>query len=236
MSFLHIEVPFRLTLVFAVVVMFSLVFVPVSDAALPYIGSCTFMEFFCGGRKCNTQFYQRLQKDPKGDCRLVKWVGTSLYGLCRYVRPQKYWFCQSWFCPFNALSAPGFRAGHFFLKAYLVYCHLQWSKRKRDYSCSDPVFACLHSSAKYNQFVDCSSKAVQICFNHELPESQVREIVHQAFKESMLCVDGIVEMPTLAPGSPGLPCSASFSNDANACVKTFHERFTANKSDPSLCP
>ena len=42
---------------------------PASEAVLPKVGSCTFMEYFCDGLKCNTLFYQRLQKDPKGDCR-----------------------------------------------------------------------------------------------------------------------------------------------------------------------
>ena len=90
MSFLYIEVPFRLTVVFAVVVMFSQVFVPVSDAALPNVGSCTFMEYYCDGLKCNTLFYQRLQNDPKGDCRLVNyncpWVVTSFYIITKSMR------------------------------------------------------------------------------------------------------------------------------------------------------
>ena len=234
MSFLHIEVPLRLTLVFAaVVVMFPPVLVPASDAALPNVGSCTFMEYYCDGLKCSTLFYQSLQKDPNGDCRLVNcpWVGTSLYGLNRYVWPQKYRFC-----PFCALSPLLFSCGPFFSQVYLIYGHVQRSKRKSDYSCSNPVFACLYSSAKYNRLVDCVSKSIQICFNHELPESQVRGIVYQSFKESALCTDGMAGIPTMPPGSAGLPCSASFSSNADACVKTFHEKFAADKSDPSLCP
>jgi len=61
MSFLQIKVPLRLTLAFAVVVMFpALVLVPASDAALPNVGNCTFMEYYCDGLKCSTLFYQRL--------------------------------------------------------------------------------------------------------------------------------------------------------------------------------
>lgn len=96
-----------------------------------------------------------------------------------------------------------------------------------------PVFPCLHCSAKYHQLVDCVSKSIQICTDDKLLESQIRGIVYQSFKENTLCFDGAVEIPTMPP--IGSPCSASFSSDADACVKTFHEKFAADKSDPSLC-
>ena len=131
---------------------------------------------------------------------------------------------------------PWFLCGPFFSQGLLIYGHVQRSKRKGNYSCSNAMFACVHSSAKYNQLVDCVSKSIHICLDQELPESQVRGIVYQSFQESALCIDGIAEIPTMPPGSAGLPCSASFSSDADACVKTFHEKFAADKSDPSLCP
>lgn len=141
-------------------VVFALVLLPVSEAVLPDVGSCTFMEYYCNALKCDTLFYQRLRKDPNGDC-----------------------------------------------------------------------------STKYNQFADCVSKTIQICFDDQMAESQIREIVYQYLKENTLCSDGELEIPTVPPTSlVGLPCSASFSSDANACVKTFQEKFAANKSDPSLCP
>ena len=96
------------------------------------------------------------------------------------------------------------------------------------------MFACLHSSVKYKQFLDCVSKSLQTCFNHQLSESVIRGIVSQSFKESTLCLDGIAEIPTMPPGSAS-PCSASFSSNVDACVRTFHEKFAADKSDPSLC-
>ncbi|KAL9960749.1 hypothetical protein ACROYT_G034242 [Oculina patagonica] len=139
-------------------VVFALVFLSRSEAALPNVGSCTFMEYFCDARKCGTRFYKQLQEDPKGDC-----------------------------------------------------------------------------NAKYNQVVNCVTKTVQICTDNQLPESQVRGIVHQSFKENPLCFEGGVEPPTMPPQSVGSPCSASFSADANACVKTLHEKYAADKSDPSLC-
>ncbi|XP_078384693.1 uncharacterized protein LOC144667171 isoform X2 [Oculina patagonica] len=129
-----------------------------SDAALPKVGNCTFMEYFCDALKCNTRFYKQLQEDPKGDC-----------------------------------------------------------------------------SGKYNRMVNCVSKAIQICTDNKLPESQVKGIVHGSYKETALCFEGSLEIPTMPPNSFGSPCSASFSLVANNCVKTFHEKFTADKSDTSLC-
>ena len=40
-----------------------------SDAALPDVGSCTFMEYFCSARNCLTVFVKGNQKDPLGNCR-----------------------------------------------------------------------------------------------------------------------------------------------------------------------
>ena len=37
--------------------------------ALPDVGKCTFMEYFCDATKCQTVFVKTLQKDPNGDCR-----------------------------------------------------------------------------------------------------------------------------------------------------------------------
>ena len=37
--------------------------------ALPDVGKCTFMEYFCDAMKCQTDFFKTLQKDPNGDCR-----------------------------------------------------------------------------------------------------------------------------------------------------------------------
>ena len=38
-------------------------------AALPDVGKCTFMEYYCDATKCQTVFIKTLQKDPNGDCR-----------------------------------------------------------------------------------------------------------------------------------------------------------------------
>lgn len=59
---MQISVRFTLILVVAVA------FLVGSHEALPNVGQCTFMEYFCAGRKCSTFFYKGLQKDPKGNC------------------------------------------------------------------------------------------------------------------------------------------------------------------------
>ena len=48
---------------------FFLVVLSGSKAALPDVGSCTFMEYYCAVRKCNTDFIKGLQRDPNGSCR-----------------------------------------------------------------------------------------------------------------------------------------------------------------------
>ncbi|XP_078343523.1 uncharacterized protein LOC144629183 [Oculina patagonica] len=128
-----------------------------SDAALPDVGSCTFMEYFCSARTCTTVFVKGNQKDPLGNC-----------------------------------------------------------------------------SVKYNQMVNCVVKTLKICHGDVLSDSQLEGIVRQNFKEDELCSNGGLEVPTMPP-LIGSPCSGSFSSEANTCAKTFHEKFAANKSDPSLC-
>lgn len=48
--------------------LFVLVILSGSEAALPDEGTCSFMEYFCDARKCETDFFKGLQKDPKGAC------------------------------------------------------------------------------------------------------------------------------------------------------------------------
>ncbi|XP_066030640.1 uncharacterized protein [Pocillopora verrucosa] len=53
---------------FTLIVVVAVAFLVESHEALPPVGQCTFMEYFCAGRKCATFFYKGLQKDPNGDC------------------------------------------------------------------------------------------------------------------------------------------------------------------------
>lgn len=52
-------------------ILFTFVFLVGSDGTLPNVGSCTFKEFFCSSRKCETAFYKAFQKDPKADCGTI---------------------------------------------------------------------------------------------------------------------------------------------------------------------
>ncbi|XP_058953101.2 uncharacterized protein [Pocillopora verrucosa] len=53
---------------FTFIVVVAVAFLVGSHEALPDVGECTFMEYFCTARKCATFFYKGLQKDPKGNC------------------------------------------------------------------------------------------------------------------------------------------------------------------------
>ena len=82
--------------------------------------------------------------------------------------------------------------------------------------------------------VNCVVKTLKTCQGDVLSHSQLEGIVRQSYKEDELCSAGGLEVPTMPP-LIGSPCSSSFSSEANACTKTFQEKFVANKSDPSLC-
>ena len=56
----------RITVLF--IFFFIIVLLSGSEAFLPEVGSCSFMEYFCDARKCMTVFVKGLQSDPTGDC------------------------------------------------------------------------------------------------------------------------------------------------------------------------
>ena len=58
--------------VIATIVFLISVILSGSEAALPDVGTCSFMEYFCDAIKCQTDFFKGLQKDPSGDCRYSK--------------------------------------------------------------------------------------------------------------------------------------------------------------------
>ncbi|KAL9960751.1 hypothetical protein ACROYT_G034244 [Oculina patagonica] len=47
---------------------FAFVFLCGFGNALPDIGNCSFIEYFCKARRCTTVFYKALQKDPSANC------------------------------------------------------------------------------------------------------------------------------------------------------------------------
>ncbi|CAH3153685.1 unnamed protein product [Pocillopora meandrina] len=138
-------------------VLFAFVFLVGNDAALPNVGSCTFMEHYCSARKCSTAFIKIFQKDPKANC-----------------------------------------------------------------------------GAELSKLKNCVVDVMMVCMGDSLQESQVRDIVDMTFTEKQQCLDGSMEIPTMPPTS-GSICSASFSSNADTCVRSFHQKFAKDKSDPALC-
>ena len=100
-------------------------------------------------------------------------------------------------------------------------------------SASNGGFFFSRFSAKYNKMISCVKSTLKICMGDRLSESSIDRIVRQSYKENTLCYEGALETPTMP--AVGSPCSSSFSADARNCVKTFHQKFVADKSDPSLC-
>lgn len=136
--------------------LFVLVVLSGSKAALPDVGSCTFMEYYCAARKCSTNFIKGVQRDPNGSC-----------------------------------------------------------------------------SAKFNVLTSCATKSAQSCAGSVLSKSQIDNIIRESYKENIMCLEGGNAIPTMP--SIGSPCAPSFSTDADNCLRTFHEKFAANKADPDLC-
>ena len=87
----------------------------------------------------------------------------------------------------------------------------------------------------FNVAVNCMTKSSLSCYGDlGLSESQIASIVRQSQHENTMCGEGGFELPTESPsGSPY--CGKSYTTDVNNCMRTFREKFTANKADPDLC-
>ena len=105
----------------------------------------------------------------------------------------------------------------------------------RQFQICNMCFVCYYCSSKFKNMVDCVKTTVKICTEDKLEDSAVESIVRQTYNDNSMCFEGALEVPTLPPALPGLPCFSSFTADANKCVKSFHQKFVADKSDPSLC-
>ena len=80
----------------------------------------------------------------------------------------------------------------------------------------------------------CATRSAQSCAGNVLSnKSQIDNIIRESYKENTMCLDGGNAIPTMPP--IGSPCDKSFSTDAYNCLRTFHEKFAANKADPDLC-
>ena len=96
-------------------------------------------------------------------------------------------------------------------------------------------FPCWILSAKFNVMINCMAKSAVSCYeNLGLSESQIASIVRQSQHENTMCREGGNEIPT-EPPSGSRYCGKSYSTDPDSCMRTFHEKFAANKADPDLC-
>ena len=88
-------------------------------------------------------------------------------------------------------------------------------------------------SAKFERLIGCVKKTVHICAGHFLSQSRIESITRKHFKENVMCLKGGWVVPAMP--SVGSPCSSSFTSEATNCLRTFHHKFDADKSDPDLC-
>lgn len=100
----------------------------------------------------------------------------------------------------------------------------------------DTGFSSSHLSDKLTRMISCVIKTVYTCAKDDLPVSIIDGIVRKKLKEnSMSFLGQALEVPSILQSSLGSLCSSSLSADANNCIKTFLQKLTADKTDPSLC-
>ena len=80
---------------------------------------------------------------------------------------------------------------------------------------------------------NCIAEVMKNCAGDLMTESQIRDTIDKTVTEEQQCLDGSMEIPTMPPS--GSICSASFSSNAETCVRSFHQMFAKDKSDPALC-
>lgn len=82
--------------------------------------------------------------------------------------------------------------------------------------------------------VGCVRNVMNDCVRGILSQSQVDAILSRSFKDSNFCLKGSFTVPESSSGA-SLPCTNTYLQKAPLCGKTFHEKFVANRADPSLC-
>lgn len=88
-------------------------------------------------------------------------------------------------------------------------------------------------SVTCDNYVTCLKSTIKNCTKGKLDDSTFDAILRQmGVSETTMCTSGSLEVPTIPPALvSSIPCSSSFAVDANNCLKTFHQKFAANKSD-----
>ena len=95
------------------------------------------------------------------------------------------------------------------------------------------LISCLFYSVELSKLKNCIAEVMKNCAGDLMTESQIRDIIDKTVTEEQQCLDGSMEIPTMPPS--GSICSASFSSNAETCVRSFHQMFAKDKSDPALC-
>ena len=80
----------------------------------------------------------------------------------------------------------------------------------------------------FREMITCVKRILQICTARAPSDSAINKVV----SEKQMCSDGVLEIPILPRSSL---CTSSFSSDANNCMKTYYQKYAADKSDSSLC-
>ena len=80
----------------------------------------------------------------------------------------------------------------------------------------------------------CVKDVADDCVRGILSESQVDTILRNNFQDSDYCLEGSLKVPDSSSGA-SLPCTSTYLQRAHLCGKTFHQKFDADWSDPSLC-
>ena len=81
--------------------------------------------------------------------------------------------------------------------------------------------------------VHCMVNSTFSCFEN-VSESQLVSDVRHSYYENVMCLEAGNEIPTNPP-SGLVDCGKSYSADVDNCMRTFYEKFAANKADPDLC-
>ena len=92
---------------------------------------------------------------------------------------------------------------------------------------------------QYNKTLDCVIMSNKLCgrvFPSDSFNMTIDDSLREGIKEEYMCNEaflGEILVPMELRSDPF--CSDVFFNNTQACLKTFHEKFMADRSDTTLC-
>lgn len=93
--------------------------------------------------------------------------------------------------------------------------------------CLTMDFVSLRGSSKFTDMVSCVTETSKICLGDKMSESNPQKL-----NESTMCLKGSLEIPDTLKNAVASVCSGSFIGDADNCLRSFHQKFAADKADP----